>query len=592
MGLMIAIFVSVGISQAQINSYVGATDGFWDEARFWSLATPPSISQSGIFITNNISKTVTIDSITANSFPTTLTIGNLTISSNSGCTNALALTDTSVTPLHIIDGLTISTGLLTVANSFLLVDGLSSGAVQNDGTIKVVDGSFIATNCSLLIGGQHDNSTGSLIVSNGFVLARDVTTGGGPVNASGGIEVSGGMMTLLSSLSLGLGADKSSGGLLVRNGGLFVVTNGAIVAGGFEGHGSINVTNAALLAGEIVLGAVARSSGGLGINDGTVTVNGDLTIASYASSGFVSLNGGVLAVTNGWTIVGNQQCSAFLTVSDGLFLAHEVFVGYSMASSGTMTIQGGKTIIESNLWLRYQFGQVSLSGGQLIVTNGLISVVGGYDYYPPLSHDSFNEQIVMTGGELSAKAIELGVSPNPYSMYAGLLSISGGSVTVSESVTLGDCLKDTIGRLVVNGGDVAVTNAAGTAFIDVREGKLILNNGTLRVDKLVMTNSCGQFVHAGGTLIVGQFVLDPNAFRITSVAKEGNDLRVTWILGPGMTNALQVAAGASNGSFSTNGFTDIFIVTNVTTIGTVTNYLDVGAATNSSSRYYRARLTP
>jgi hypothetical protein len=79
---------------------------------------------------------------------------------------------------------------------------------------------------------------------------------------------------------------------------------------------------------------------------------------------------------------------------------------------------------------------------------------------------------------------------------------------------------------------------------------------------------------------------------VCPVAKEGSDVRVTWFLGPGSTNTLQVAAGASDGSFGTNGFTDIFIVTNVTTIGTVTNYLDIGAATNSSSRYYRARLVP
>ena len=40
------------VSPAQDNSYISTTDGFWDEARLWSLAEPPSISQSGIFITN------------------------------------------------------------------------------------------------------------------------------------------------------------------------------------------------------------------------------------------------------------------------------------------------------------------------------------------------------------------------------------------------------------------------------------------------------------------------------------------------------------------------------------------------------------
>jgi hypothetical protein len=144
----------------------------------------------------------------------------------------------------------------------------------------------------------------------------------------------------------------------------------------------------------------------------------------------------------------------------------------------------------------------------------------------------------------------------------------------------------------VDGGQLTVTNAAHTGFIDVRSGEVTLDGGTLQVDKLVMTNSCGSFIHTGGTLIVGSVVLDPNAFRITSVAREGNNLRVTWLMGPGQTNALQVSSGGIHGSYNTNSFTDIFVVTNNTFPGTLTNYLDIGAATNKPSRFYRARLAP
>ena len=57
------------VSLGQDNSYISPTDGFWDEARLWSLAAPPSLSQSGIFITNAANVTVTIDSLTASNFP-------------------------------------------------------------------------------------------------------------------------------------------------------------------------------------------------------------------------------------------------------------------------------------------------------------------------------------------------------------------------------------------------------------------------------------------------------------------------------------------------------------------------------------------
>jgi hypothetical protein len=80
-----------------------------------------------------------------------------------------------------------------------------------------------------------------------------------------------------------------------------------------------------------------------------------------------------------------------------------------------------------------------------------------------------------------------------------------------------------------------------------------------------------------------------SAFRITSIAPEGQGFRITWMTGIGTTNALQVAAGDDCGGYS-NNFIDLFGVTN--TAGTTINYLDDGAATNFPARYYRVRLVP
>jgi len=81
-----------------------------------------------------------------------------------------------------------------------------------------------------------------------------------------------------------------------------------------------------------------------------------------------------------------------------------------------------------------------------------------------------------------------------------------------------------------------------------------------------------------------------SVFRITSFINTGDDVRITWTMGPGKTNALQAAAGDAGGGFSADNFADIFTVTN--TVGTTTNYLDVGAATNFPARFYRIRLVP
>jgi hypothetical protein len=77
-------------------------------------------------------------------------------------------------------------------------------------------------------------------------------------------------------------------------------------------------------------------------------------------------------------------------------------------------------------------------------------------------------------------------------------------------------------------------------------------------------------------------------FHVISIVGTNNDVRVTWMIGIGKTNALQVAAGAG-GSYTTN-FSTIFTATN--TVNSTTNYLDTGGATNTPARYYRVRLVP
>jgi PKD repeat protein len=81
-----------------------------------------------------------------------------------------------------------------------------------------------------------------------------------------------------------------------------------------------------------------------------------------------------------------------------------------------------------------------------------------------------------------------------------------------------------------------------------------------------------------------------SAMRITSIVKQGTNVVVTWMTGVGKTNALQVTSGGPGGSYATNGFADLVIITN--TVGTVTNGVDVGGATSSATRYYRVRLVP
>jgi glucose/arabinose dehydrogenase len=134
-----------------------------------------------------------------------------------------------------------------------------------------------------------------------------------------------------------------------------------------------------------------------------------------------------------------------------------------------------------------------------------------------------------------------------------------------------------------------------TTFGEDQSGELYFSNyasGTAgAVYRLVWKDSDGDGMPDDSETLAGT---DPtnsaSSFRITSVVRTGNDVSVSWMTGVGKTNALQAAAGDGSGGYSTNGFADIFTVTN--TVGSVTNYLDSGGATNTPARYYRVRLVP
>jgi hypothetical protein len=353
--------IIAAVSQAQTNSCISSTGGAWHVAQVWSLAAPPSIVQPAVLITNAASGTVTIDSVTANGYASTLTVSNLSVSPPSGSTSTLYLNNTGTIALHVVnalimgipsDGSAPGGSELISTNSTVIVDGLLSGQLQDNGTMVIMDGSLITTNCSLQVAASVSSlfpTVGLLIISNAVVQARDVTVTSGS-SSSGTIEVLGGTMSLSSFLVVGDGFGNSPGSMLVANGGLLVVTNDETDIGGYyESSGNLTVSNASFLAKDIFLGG-SRSGGELMINNGTVTLSGQLGIGdSGQGSGSVSLNGGKLVVTNGATSVGlGTPSDGSLTVSGGLFLARDVYVG-AYESEGTLTISGGTSILSSNL---------------------------------------------------------------------------------------------------------------------------------------------------------------------------------------------------------------------------------------------------
>ncbi len=81
-----------------------------------------------------------------------------------------------------------------------------------------------------------------------------------------------------------------------------------------------------------------------------------------------------------------------------------------------------------------------------------------------------------------------------------------------------------------------------------------------------------------------------SVLRITSLARSGTDIAVTWSTAGGHTNIVQ----AADGGYNTNNFVDI--APSQTIVGgsgdKTANYLDSFGATNLPSRFYRIRLVP
>ena len=384
-----------------------------------------------------------------------------------------------------------------------------------------------------------------------------------------------------------------------------------------------------------------KSGGGntLLISDGGVVgVYGNSFIGVDASSRKNSVlvtGSGSMWTNSGFLIVGRSGTGNSLVISNSGFVSNgDAQIGdpsvAPSASGNNMVLVTSSDSIWSNAGSLY-IGEAN-DANSLIIDNGG-QVVNSSAYMGVIGNS--NNVRVSNSAIWRNEALYVG-----YWRSSNSVVVVGGSVIASD-LTIGydSAVCDNLLRL--DSGNVIVTNATGNAVFEVRRGKLVLNGGLLQVDRFVMTNACAQFVRTGGTLIYGTAVLDPNrdddgdgipngweqahgldplnaadanvdsdgdgltnlqeymagtdpndsgsALRITSITQVDSNVLVSWMMGSGKTNALQCTGGIL-GSYATNNFADIFIVTN--TVGSMTNYLDVGGATNTPACYYRVRLVP
>jgi T5SS/PEP-CTERM-associated repeat protein len=414
---------------------------------------------------------------------------------------------------------------------------------------------------------------------------------------------------------ISVGWSGSGNSLVISNGGLVSAAGGCAIGGsGGASNNNVLVTDVSSVFSNnnLILGGSSGGGNSLVVSNGGQMVCGGYTyLGEYGGGSSVRVTGPGSAWTSGG----------------------EVYMGFFTASN-TLTVTEGASVRSSSAWLGINGGANSnvalVSGPGSVWSNDTLLTIGW---------TTANSVIVSNGGALVSTSIQAG-----YSGSSNSLIIAGGSV-VTTNLIIGAASSSCDHRVELDAGSLTVTNATHDATLEVRDGQLVINAGSLEVDLLIMNTPCGLYVRNGGIAKIHRLVTnqtqdsvgdgipdlwrkvyfggdgtttnnqscatcDPDGdgfsnlqeylmgtdptdssstFRITNIAREGDDIRVTWMTPAGWTNALQATPGAAV-SYGTNGFQNIFILTN--TVSGLTNYLDVGAATNVPSRFYRVWLMP
>ncbi len=560
-------------------------------------------------------------------------VATVTVSSNATLLTALtslAVGSNSTATLTVQD-----TALMMVSSNLTAGSGVGSTAL-----LSFIGGTLTVPNGVIGIGNGGALNTGAgfaqMTIQNASVTARGVLLGSSLGGAGQMVIKAGGIAHILGGCNA-CGFSVNDG---ILDGGTIDATNAPFWAG-MTHPGEFIISN----------GVATFQSGFVGFDNlgtltqigGTLNVLSNLVVGtSLGATGIVTMTGGSVFVTNGVFAVGNGGSLLStggvgrVTLSNGVVEAASVLIGDNFGSESSLTVAGGGSV--------RAHGGLRINGNHTTTVNGgTLEVVLGLSpaFEDPILHDRMvvsylaDGTMLVSNGTTRTPGLLVGASAG----NTGTLELAGGSTSVFSNMTVGFVGCVSTGIVNVTGGSLYVTNG-GTAVLEVRSGTFTLSAGTVVVDKLVVTNACARLLHTGGTLVYSQLVLDPNlsavgdgirsawkqqygldpfnpnlasadadgdgmsnlqefqagtdptnsasAFRITSVTRTGSNVAVTWTMGSGKTNALQQTPGTGNGSYQTNGFADIFIVTN--TVGTVTNYLDVGGATNFPARYYRVRL--
>jgi hypothetical protein len=537
---LVALGFTIPNANAQTNSWINSSDGFWQDPTSWSLGLPPDSTQS-MLITNAGNKTVFVDSSTASGYSNTMTVSDLILAGQAGSQNLLLVDNIgSNPPLHILNSLIVNPGgALLAINSALLVDNAAGGAVDVEDTMSLSGTNFLSgglyiafpTNSAAsvsVIDGQTSFTNGYVTI--GFYGSSQVTLLGGTLQTEDDISV----------------------------------PNGMFVGFGPGSQGTLSVLAGTLLVPEhLSLGEDPGSTGQLWLNGGQLIANNSPVSTNSSDVQPLWVNPAAGVTTNYLiTIGGNGAGQA--TVSNGQLAASYLIVGDAAGSSGMLTIAGGAVDLSGAMAVaqgQSATGSVFITGGQLTVTNQGVSVTGIETGRLSLTIGGFGVgQMTLSNGSLLAQSVIVGNCENSQ----GTLTIAGGTASVASTLTAGVSspltnayggngvfrelnivLSNATGVIEVTGGSLTITNGSGTGLLTIGQqgsGLFVQSGGTVQADRLAIASASISIPAFNSTNI--------NVFGGTGQAVLSNGLLLAQAVTVGLASNCQATLAIAGGAMS------------------------------------------
>jgi T5SS/PEP-CTERM-associated repeat protein len=329
--------------------------------------------------------------------------------------------------------------------------------------------------------------------------------------------------------SFGVAPSSSQNAVLITKAGNNTVTIDATTSGSFPStmmisnlmvKAPLNNTNTLFLndAGlatplDILNGLSIGTNGVLIVTNSSLTVDG-LLFGSNSLDGTFVLNTGAITTTNLTTYIGAFGVGQ-MTVSNGTWLANDVYVANADGSRGTLTLAGGTNTFSDFLVVGYLgTGTLWVTGGRLTVTN-----VAHYVGYLGVG------QMIVSNSTCLIENVYAGTEFGSQ----GTLTLAGGAITAGTLVDVGvggaGALWVTGGQLTANTGTIRVGDNGGAV------GQMTMSNGMVVANDVSvgdLAGSQGTLTVAGGTnLLSGELIMGRLANATGMVWVTGGQLVVT-----------------------------------------------------------------